>query len=150
MSKCRRNPGGVRFIRANQQLPSSQIRAHLVTSSSILSRMQFSTIIGSLESSTSLKSFGDRHLQAKDSLVGAWKSSGPWPFPSTIQRTAIMWLDDNLCLTTCKNLLPIIIQNLVGDRPTWKLSLKVNFYVGHSSTIFQRNVEFIWWNLHSQ
>jgi hypothetical protein len=34
-----------------------------------------------------------------------------------------MWLDDDLCLTTCKHLRSTIIRNLVDERPTWKLTL---------------------------
>ena len=46
--------------------------------------------------------------------------------PSTLLHTAKMWLDGSLYLiTTCEDLQPTNTHNMVGEWPTWKLTLKV-------------------------
>ena len=39
-----------------------------------------------------------------------------------------MWLINGLCLCTCELLQSIIIQNLVGEWPTWKLTLSAHIF----------------------
>ena len=41
-----------------------------------------------------------------------------------------MWLDGNLCLTTCEHLQPNIILNLVNKWWTWKLTLRARLRAG--------------------
>jgi hypothetical protein len=50
----------------------------------------------------------------KNTSLGAWKSSSPYP------RPFIMWLVGSLCLSTWEYLQPIIIWNLVDEQPIWK------------------------------
>ena len=45
--------------------------------------------------------------------------------PSPFSQATKMWSDGNLCLTICKHLQSIIIQNLVGKRPTRKFILSL-------------------------
>ena len=116
---------GVGFICANQLLSSSQIRAPLLTSCSQLTRMEFHINIVSLVSSTSHNHLVTNTCRLKiQDLVGTWKSSNQCSRLSTFQWTAIMWLDGSLCLTTCKHLQLTIIQNLVGEQSTFKLTLR--------------------------